>query len=76
MLSEEVGHLHRRLLKIVAEEEKASGEVRAAEDALKAAMTRRKQSRGALLSTLETLRVTPMSVRALEKTNVGVSVNK
>jgi len=75
LLSEDLGRLHRSLQDAASAESDAASEVERLETELRAAVSRAKAKRSALLGVLEDLKRKPVTVAALEKTLVGVTVN-
>eukprot|EP00310_Coccolithus_braarudii_P024170 CAMPEP_0183334746 /NCGR_PEP_ID=MMETSP0164_2-20130417/3250_1 /TAXON_ID=221442 /ORGANISM="Coccolithus pelagicus ssp braarudi, Strain PLY182g" /LENGTH=275 /DNA_ID=CAMNT_0025503947 /DNA_START=9 /DNA_END=834 /DNA_ORIENTATION=+ len=76
LISEEVLRLNKRLQDAAAREQAAQREGTQAEEALRAAQQRMKQERKAIVDVLNDLAHKQMSVKALEKSLIGVSVNK
>jgi hypothetical protein len=73
--SEDLGRLHRTLQDAVSAEAVAAAEVEQLEFQLKTALAVAKAKRAELLSLLDDLTKRPVTVAALEKTLVGVTVN-
>jgi hypothetical protein len=73
--SEDLGRLHRTLQDAVSAESDAAAEVEQLSSQLKLAMAHAKSKRAELLSLIDDLTARPVTVAALEKTLVGVTVN-
>eukprot|EP00965_Chrysotila_dentata_P257564 6212927-Pleurochrysis_carterae.AAC.6 len=75
-ISEEMVRMNKQITEVMELEDKAKREVAELEQQLKAAQQRKKSRRASLLTMLQQLRSKPVTVKALEKSLIGVSVNK